>query len=73
MEPAREERDDLGEDRPEQGQVVAATEPAREERDDMASRRSWPTTQLTPQWSPLVKSGMTAGAVVAPPVSPPPQ
>src|SRR6266699_2574734 len=59
MEPAREERDDEGEDDGDKVRSRAAMEPAREERDDPYSRVFGHALQVGPQWSPLVKSGMT--------------
>ncbi len=60
MEPAREERDDPPGRRPACPPTrEAAMEPAREERDDAYSRVFGHALQVGPQWSPLVKSGMT--------------
>ena len=59
MEPAPEERDDFGSqavpgyDRP------AAMEPAPEERDDLAGGLRRYSAMLSPQWSPLRRSGTT--------------
>ena len=60
MEPARGERDDTtATDESARTRTRAAMEPARGERDDRASAHCSPARSDSPQWSPLVVSGMT--------------
>src|SRR6266567_2779928 len=66
MEPAREERDDAGRGLGGGLAGVAAMEPAREERDDSSAGCKPYLWRRLPQWSPLVKSGMTGGGVRQP-------
>src|SRR6266566_2504610 len=90
MEPAREERDDEGEDDGDKVRSRAAMEPAREERDDgKGTGHPCPLRRAAmepareerddgfvpfsvelegdwPQWSPLVKSGMTGHPAATP-------
>src|SRR6266567_5044641 len=59
MEPAPEERDDSGRRARRSCSLPAAMEPAPEERDDVQRQQPRLTPVSRPQWSPLLKSGMT--------------
>ena len=59
MEPAPQERDDRGSSAAATAERLhAAMEPAPQERDDRAAARG-PAPSALPQWSPLLRSGMT--------------
>ncbi len=60
MEPAPEERDDppVSDTWP-AAEQLAAMEPAPEERDDARAATCRASPASSPQWSPLLKSGMT--------------
>ncbi len=66
MEPAREERDDRRLAPGAARRPGAAMEPAREERDDSSAGCKPYLWRRLPQWSPLVKSGMTGRGVRQP-------